>query len=129
MQKLFIPLILAFIFCSCKESFRIVDPKEFNEIIKDRTDIKNPDSLIKFYYDPNGYFKDLTYAITSKKLSGNNYRIILIAGGLGDDSVAAEKVVITTSYSDGRWIVTTIKVNWKCQPGRGHQSWSAKPCV
>jgi hypothetical protein len=62
MTKTLILGILLFLVTSCsKESFISFDPTEFNDFIAWRTDIRNPEGLIKLFYNDSD-LKELDYS-------------------------------------------------------------------
>ena len=69
-----------------------------------------------------------SYSLTSAATDMDNKTITMVEEGLMDDVVAARKVVMTLAIHEGNWIVTGIKENYKCYPGRGHENWSAELC-
>lgn len=69
-----------------------------------------------------------TYSITAEQPNDGHKTITLVENGLLDDAVAARKVVMRLVMAEGNWTVQSIKENYKCYPGRGHQSWRAEPC-
>ncbi len=126
-------LVLA-ISCCGKESFNILDTKEFNDKIANRTDIKTPDELIKLYYNYDDlemfYHQEGKQSVTIRVVSlrENRYEITLIHEGLLDDSQSGEKIVMTAKQTGASWTVTEIKKNWKCWAGRGHTNWGTELC-
>ena len=59
----------------------------------------------------------------------NRYEFVAISNGFQDDSVRGERFDITLE-ADSRqiWRVTSATTSWRCWPGRGHESYGAKPC-
>ena len=54
----------------------------------------------------------------------------LLVDGLGDDSVRARRYELTfTRRPDGSWRIESAQWAQRCQPGRGHQTFSAEPCL
>ncbi len=48
---------------------------------------------------------------------------------LRDDSSRARRRVAVATYSNGTWTLGTPTVTQSCQPGRGHQDFSADLCI
>ena len=48
--------------------------------------------------------------------------------GLLDDSVAAFRDRFDIAAQDGQWAIVKAGRQFRCQPGRGHQDWSADLC-
>jgi len=121
--------VLVLLTSSCgQESFNILDTKEFNDKIADRTDIDSPEELIEIFYDHSEVDDNSTITINTIDLGENIYEITLIHEGLPDDSVAGRKIVMTAELTGTTWIVTEIKENWKCWEGRGSAKWGTKLC-
>ena len=60
--------------------------------------------------------------------SADQRTFVLTKAGLGDDSVGA--VRLTVHFGDGpEWKYVTASSSQRCQPGRGHQDFTAEPCV
>jgi hypothetical protein len=55
-------------------------------------------------------------------------RVVLTEDGLADDSVRAVRYALEFRRPDGRWRLESARRTQRCQPGRGHQGFSAKPC-
>jgi hypothetical protein len=56
-------------------------------------------------------------------------RVALTEDGLPDDSIRAIRHVLEFKRAGGRWEVESARRTQRCQPGRGHQRFSPKPCV
>jgi hypothetical protein len=128
MKKLLTYTLIAILFTSCLESFKTIDPTEFNKQISSRVDINHCDELIKLYYNNpefNSSSKLKTIAKTSNEI---DFEITLTHEGLEDDSQAAIKIVMSAKHTSNKWIVQSIKENWKCWRGRGHTNWDTRPC-
>jgi hypothetical protein len=55
-------------------------------------------------------------------------RVVLTEDGLADDSVRAVRFALEFRRAGGRWRLESARRTQRCQPGRGHQRFSAKPC-
>jgi hypothetical protein len=49
--------------------------------------------------------------------------------GLADDSVRAERWTLGFEPEDGIYVLAAALRQQRCQPGRGHQDFSAEPCA
>jgi len=49
--------------------------------------------------------------------------------GLYDDSIKAERIRTIVRYKDGQWLKGEVSKTQQCWPGRGHQDFSAEPCL
>lgn len=49
--------------------------------------------------------------------------------GLKDDSIRASQITSIITYQEGEWVVGEMTQTQKCQPGRGHQYFSAELCI
>ena len=62
--------------------------------------------------------------------SGDSASASLLVDGLGDDSVRARRYELTFSRrDDGTWKIESASWVQRCYVGRGHQDFSAEPCV
>ena len=62
--------------------------------------------------------------------SGDTARASLLVDGLGDDSVRARRYELAFSRrEDGTWKIESASWVQRCHEGRGHQDFSAEPCV
>jgi hypothetical protein len=62
--------------------------------------------------------------------SGGSASASLLIDGLGDDSVRARSYDLTfTRREDGTWRIESARWAQRCQEGRGHQDFSAEPCL
>ena len=55
-------------------------------------------------------------------------RVLLTEDGLADDSVRAVRYVLEFRRTDRRWRLQSARRVQRCQPGRGHQRFSPRPC-
>jgi len=55
--------------------------------------------------------------------------VIVTLDGLADDSVRAERWTLGFEPEDEIYVLTAALREQRCQPGRGHQEYSAAPCV
>lgn len=58
-------------------------------------------------------------------------RMVILATmtGLMDDSVRDERLLFTFTSGPGGWTAVSAGRQVRCQPGRGHQDWSAALCL
>lgn len=62
--------------------------------------------------------------------SGGSASATLVIDGLGDDSVRARRYELTfTRRADGTWQIDSATWTQRCHEGRGHQEFSAAPCL
>ncbi len=55
-------------------------------------------------------------------------RVTLTEDGLPDDSIRAVRFVLEFRRSGPRWELQSARRTQRCQPGRGHQRFSPRPC-
>jgi hypothetical protein len=55
--------------------------------------------------------------------------VLVTLDGLLDDSIRAERWTLGFDQSDGVYTLTAALREQRCQPGRGHQQFSANDCV
>ena len=128
MERLFTYIILLIIFSSCSESFKSVNPSDFNERILHVKSIDTAEDLIKLYYNYPADGGTSSIEITQKEKDDGFVEITLIHFGQQDDSQRATKIVMTAKFTDGVWYVQKIKTNRKCYDGRGHTGWGTEWC-
>ena len=62
--------------------------------------------------------------------SGDTASASLLVDGLGDDSVRARRYALAfRRREDGTWKIESASWVQRCHEGRGHQDFSAEPCV
>ena len=62
--------------------------------------------------------------------AGDRARVTVTHSGLLDDSVSAVQYVVTLQQAaDGTWRLGSARWAQRCQPGRGHQRFTPRPCV
>lgn len=121
--------IVLFLLCvSCSENFKTLDVSEFNLTIKHRTDISSAEELIILYYNYPKEELEPDIKIISEPGKDGIIKITLIHQGLMDDSVKAIKIIMLARNENKSWSILSIKTNWKCYEGRGHQNWDIKMC-
>lgn len=60
----------------------------------------------------------------------DQFKLTIETDGFLDDSVRGEKVIMEFKReSDGVWKVVSAKKAWRCWAGRGHEDYSAVPCI
>jgi hypothetical protein len=60
--------------------------------------------------------------------SPDEVRVLLTEDGLADDSVRAVRFALQFRRTGARWRLDSARRLQRCQPGRGHQRFSPKPC-
>lgn len=61
---------------------------------------------------------------------GDRATVTATFDGLLDDSIRAHRYVLELErQTDGTWRLRSAAFSQRCQPGRGHQYFSAAPCV
>ena len=55
--------------------------------------------------------------------------VVVTLDGLGDDSVRAERWTLGFTEADGVYTLTSALREQRCQPGRGHEEFSAADCL
>jgi len=71
-----------------------------------------------------------SFQATSSGEGGASASASLTLGGLLDDSVRAQRYDLELSArDDGTWKIESASWAQRCQPGRGHQTFSPRPCL
>ncbi len=110
------------------EMFQEVDPADFNARIANEK-IGTVEEVVEMYYpiEP-AEGEGPQVSMHSETMEDGSHVVTLINEGVMDDSIAAEKIVMTATEMDLHWTVTSIKKNWKCREGRGHTDWGTEYC-
>jgi len=118
------------LFVSCVEKFMDEDPSAFNRLLEFHEDITSAEDLMCLYYpfDYEAEVESPPPSITVVSLEDDRYQIKLIDDSMADDSVKAIKIIMLAQQRGRLWKVNSIKVNFKCWPGRGHRNWGVKLC-
>lgn len=61
--------------------------------------------------------------------SPDQVMVTVTAGGILDDSVAGMRYRFDIQQHDGQWTIGRAGLQFRCQPGRGHQTWSDESCI
>ena len=77
--------------------------------------------------DPNA-LTTRVLARASELENPSEVRVLLTEDGLADDSVRAVRYVLEFRREDRRWRLRSARRVQRCQPGRGHQRFSPRPC-
>jgi hypothetical protein len=56
-------------------------------------------------------------------------QVTLTEDGLPDDSIRAVRYRLDYKRADRRWELESARRTQRCQPGRGHQRFSPRPCL
>ena len=131
MKGLLALLLIAFTAVSCADSdtmFVELDPSVINKHLKDRTDIDDPEELMKIYYGEVETSEGSSIDVKVRHKAMHRYEIILVHDGLLDDSVKAVKIVMDARQKNQKWKVMHIRKNWQCREGRGHTDWGVDLC-
>jgi len=113
------------------ETFKEADPAvidSLNNLLAKGTLVSDDDIMQAYAPKDKTAEGKYSYTITRKEITKDQTELTLIEEGLMDDSRAAQKVIISLTRIDGQTRITSIWENYKCQSGRGHETWSAEPC-
>ena len=74
--------------------------------------------------------RKVSLEVTANPDGGDTATALIVVDGLLDDSVRALRYELALGRApDGTWRVASIEKTRRCAPGRGHQDFSAEPCV
>jgi len=114
-----------------QETFRTIDAAkvaDLNNTITSRG-IETAEDIMRTYAPEDDVAEgNYAYTITEKELDQNTVQLTLREEGRMDDSVEGRQVVMQLRKDGGDMRVTSIRENYRCWPGRGHENWSAAPC-
>lgn len=77
--------------------------------------------------DPSG-LTTIVRARASEPESPDSVRVAVTQDDLPDDSVRSVRYVLRFRRAGRRWRVESARRTQRCQPGRGHQRFSPRPC-
>jgi hypothetical protein len=113
-----------------EEKFESLDFSKLNmELIK-RKDDPSPEDIMKSHY-PNqveGEEGNEQISIITNVISEKSVEVKLIHENLLDDSLNGVKHILRVKRVGARWMIVSLKKNWKCWEGRGHTNWGIEKC-
>lgn len=71
----------------------------------------------------------LTIDRTAEGEGGGPETVVVTLDGLFDDSVRAERWTLVFEPDGETYLLTSAQWAQRCQPGRGHEGFTAEPCV
>jgi hypothetical protein len=108
-----------------------VDVDDFNEFLSRHEDLARSPirATVEFVRlkDPRA----LTTTVRERASQLENpqeVRVTLTEDGLPDDSIRSVRWVLVFQRAGRRWKVRSARRLQRCQPGRGHQKFSPRPC-
>lgn len=112
------------------EEFKKVNADEFNQLLSKKEGDLSAKEVMKLFYPNEVETEEGNEQITtSEKTAENGNTIVtLIHENQLDDSLNGMKYIMELQKSNDKWIVVSIKKNWKCWNGRGHTDWGIELC-
>lgn len=114
-----------------QETFRAIDAAkvaDLNSAIASRG-IETAEDIMRAYAPEDDVAEgNYAYTITEKELDQNTVQLTLREEGRMDDSVEGRQVVMQILKEGGDMRVTSIRENYRCWSGRGHENWGPEPC-
>lgn len=112
------------------EKTQELDFEELNNKLANENENLSAQEVMKIYYPhrvetTEGHEK---ITISEKVINNGNTVVILIHDNLLDDSVKGEKYQLELKKISNRWVVVSIKKNWKCWKNRGQINWGIDNC-
>lgn len=111
---------------SCKEEYKNIDPRAFNNKIKDKANIRSAEELICAY---DTTLRNVLHSnaeklnIVTRTTATGLLEITAIISIFDDDELAGQKIIMTTDHKKNQWRVLEIRYNWKYFEGYGHTDW------
>lgn len=113
-----------------KEEFKRLKTEGINKKLMVAEQGISPEDIMRLYYplevNPNEGKEKIT--IESTNNSRSKTTVTLIHDNLLDDSVQAKKIIMDLQQKGSKWLVVSLKKNWKCWKGRGHSTWGIENC-
>jgi hypothetical protein len=102
----------------------------FNSYLTNRKGPASPTGLALEFVraDRTQSSRTITEARSSPE-GGGPSTVTVVQDGLADDSVRATRAVLRFTPSGQSWRLESAVRTQRCQPGRGHQSFSVADCV
>jgi hypothetical protein len=114
-----------------EESFRML-PDSIITVLNEKilTGKMSTDEQLMNTYAPRDMEAEgnYSYTVTGKDLGNDQRELTLVESGLMDDSILGRKVIMYLAQANGAWKIISLKENYQCRNGRGHENWSADPC-
>ncbi|MCH9028336.1 MAG: hypothetical protein IH819_01720 [Bacteroidetes bacterium] len=112
------------------EEYEELDITDINKKIAESLERLTPEVIMRMYYPYKVETSEGNEIITmhSTRLNKENIEVVLIHDNFLDDSVKGEKYVMYLKNIDSKWIVVSLKKNWKCRDERGHKDWGIELC-
>tara|TARA_B110001452_G_scaffold90526_1_gene74479 strand:+ start:4791 stop:5267 length:477 start_codon:yes stop_codon:yes gene_type:complete len=110
------------------EAYEQLSIKEINSLLSENNRALTPAKIMRLYYPHKASTREGNESIELKEemIDNGNTQITLIHDNFLDDSVRGEKYKMELKEIDNKWIVVSIKRNWKCY--RGHTNWGIEFC-
>jgi hypothetical protein len=103
---------------------------EFNSYLANRNWPASPTGLaLEFLRADRTQATRTTTGARSSPEGGGPTTVTVVQDGLADDSVRATRAVLRFIPSGKDWRLKSAVRTQRCQPGRGHQNFSAGDCV
>ncbi|HUG87845.1 MAG TPA: hypothetical protein VMP42_03675 [Actinomycetota bacterium] len=103
----------------------------FNEFLKEQPKLRRSPvrATIRFVRLKDPGAKTTRIGAQANRVeSPDGVRVVLTEDGLPDDSVRAVRYTLEFRRIGARWKLESARRTQRCQQGRGHQGFSAKPC-
>ncbi len=115
---------------SVNEKFKELNPETINVLLKSKNGSVSAKEVMKIYYPHEVTMGEgnESIEISETKLENGNTLVTLVHDNLLDDSIKAKKIILELKNENNRWLVISIKNNWKCRVGRGHTDWGIELC-
>lgn len=112
------------------EKTKELDVAELNNKLAKENKNLSAKEVMKLYYPQKVETTEGNERITmsEKVINNGNAVVTLIHDNLLDDSVKGEKYQMVLKRTGDRWLVVSLKKNWKCWKSRGHINWGIDIC-
>jgi hypothetical protein len=111
--------------------FQRMDVDALNAKLSAAKGAKTPLQVLALLVDPFGDMLSRSVSIKADNAEDPESLLVVVTDdGYMDDSVRGEQLKFKLiKNTDGEWRVSTASKGWRCQAGRGHQGFSAVPCI
>lgn len=108
-------------------------PTRYNRLIaagraRQQPWVRTPRRIISHLLGPELHAEPYPFTYQQLPLPDSSCTVTVTQERLPDDSVYGEKTVFRFAFWHGCWIITSLKVGYRCQYGRGYDDYSGVWC-
>ncbi len=110
-------------------TFKTLDITDINNQLEEIKGYLSPLEIMKIHYPHEGGGEGGESVVTTEESLGDGHAAVTLRhNNIMDDSVKDQQIVMELKKQGNLWTVVSLKTNWRCRAGRGHEDWGAEPC-